>query len=106
MVVRSKERARLVGDAQMFGRRPGDGQAVEGGSAAADFIEDDETSLCRLIEDGGGFYHLHHEGRAAAREIIGGADTREQPVNDPDMCRFRRYKTSHLRENRDKGILA
>ena len=38
----------------------------------------------RLVEDRGGLDHLHHEGGAAAREIVGRADAREQPVDDAD----------------------
>ena len=90
----------------MLDRRPGDGEAVEGRRAAADLVEDHERALARLIEDGGGLHHLDHEGRAAAREIVGGADAREQPVDHADMRRARRHEAAHLRQHGDQRVLA
>ena len=59
---------------QMFNRRPGNRQAVIGGGATADFIENHQRPFGRLIENGSGFDHFDHEGRTAPRQIIGGAD--------------------------------
>ena len=80
--VRREQRAAAIGLVQVLDRRPGDRQAVEGRGAAADLVEDDERALARLVEDRRGLDHLDHEGRAPAREIVGGADAREQPVDD------------------------
>ena len=91
---------------QMLDRRPGDRQAVEGRGAAADLVENDEGARGRLIEDRGGLDHLHHEGGAAAREIVGRADPREQAVDDADPRRFRRHEAPRLGEHRDQRILA
>ena len=60
-------------------------KAVECGGAAADLVEDHQRARGRLVEDRGGLHHLDHEGRAAARQIVGGADPGEQPVDDADM---------------------
>ena len=72
---------------QMLDHGPGDREAVEGRGAAADLVEDDERAARRLVEDRGGLDHLDHEGRAAARQIVGGADPAEQPVDDADPRR-------------------
>ena len=65
-----------------------DRQAVVGRRAAADLVEDDEAALGRLVEDRRRLDHLDHEGRAPAREIVGRADAREQPVDDADTRRL------------------
>jgi hypothetical protein len=58
-----------------------------------------------LVEDRGGLDHLDHEGRASARQIVGGADAREQPVDDADAG-ARRHEGAHLRQERDQRVLA
>ena len=62
MKVRGEQRATAVRLVQMFDRRPGNRQAVEGRRATADFVKYDERAPRRLIEDGGGLHHFHHEG--------------------------------------------
>ena len=90
----------------MLDRRPGDGEAVEGGGAAADLVEDDERARAGLVEDGGGLDHLDHEGGAAAGEIVGGADAAEQAVDDADVGRLRRHVGADLGEDGDERVLA
>ena len=51
MVMRGEQRAAAVDLVQMFDRRPGDGEPVEGRGAAADLVEDDQGAVARLIED-------------------------------------------------------
>ena len=53
-----------------------------------------------------GLHHLHHEGGAAARQIVGGADAREQPVDDADPRPRRRHEAADLRQQRDQRVLA
>ena len=104
--MRGEQRARTVLLVQMFDRRPGDGEAVEGRGAAADLVENDEAPLRRLIEDRRRLHHLDHEGRAPARQIVGGADAAEQAIDDADMRALRRHERAHLREDRDQRVLA
>ena len=84
----------------------GDGQAVEGRGAAADFVENDQRALARLIEDRRRLDHFDHEGRAPAREVVGGADAREQAIDDADMGAPRRHEGAHLGQRRDQRVLA
>ena len=98
-----RQRLALV---QMLDRGPGDREPVEGGGAAADLVEDDKRALAGLVEDHGGLDHLDHEGGAAAREIVGGADAREQPVDDADAGAGRRHEGADLRQQRDQRVLA
>ena len=93
-----EQRPAAIDVMEMLDRRPGDRQAVEGRGAAADLIEDDEGALARLVEDGGGLDHFDHEGRAAARQIIGGADAAEQAVDDADARFCRGNEGAHLRQ--------
>ena len=83
--MRGEQRAAAIALVQMLDRRPGYGEPVEGRGAAADFVQNDQRALAGLIEDRRGLDHLDHESRVAARQIVGGADAREQPVDDADM---------------------
>ena len=91
VIMRGEQRAAAVDLVQMLDRRPGDREPVEGRGAAADLVEDDQRARARLVEDRRRLDHLDHEGRAAAREIVGRADAAEQPVDDADMGRPRRH---------------
>ena len=106
VIVRGEQAAAAIDLVQMLDRRPGDRETVEGRGAAADLVEDDQRARAGLVQDRGGLDHLDHEGRAPAREIVGGADAREQPVDDADMGRLRRHEGAHLRQHRDQRVLA
>ncbi len=85
VIVRREQGTAAVCVVQVLDRRPGDGQAVERRGAAADLVEDDNRSVeVALIQDVRRLDHLDHERRAAARDVVGGADAREQPVDDAD----------------------
>ena len=88
--MRREQAAAAIDLVQVLDRRPGDRKPVEGRGAPPDLVEDDERTRAGLVQDRRGLDHLDHEGRAAAREVIGGADAREQPVDDADMGARRR----------------
>src|ERR1700730_14621164 len=46
---------------EMFDDGPGDGEAVEGGGAAANFVEEHEARGRGVMEDGGDFAHFDEE---------------------------------------------
>ena len=105
VIMRREEGAAAVDVVEMLDRGPGDREPVEGRGAAADLIENDERALGRLVEDRRGLDHLDHEGRAPARQIVGGADPAEQTVDDADARRFGRDEGAHLRQHGDERVL-
>ena len=104
--VGGEQAAAAVDLVQMLDHRPGQRQAVIGGGAAADLVQDHEAARPGQVQDAGGLDHLDHEGRAAAREVVGGADAGEQPVDHADMGRSRRHEAAHLGQHRDQRVLA
>ena len=54
--------ARAIDLMQMFNTSPGNRQAIKSRCAATDLIEDDKRTRACLIENGGSFHHLNHEG--------------------------------------------
>ena len=91
---------------QMLDDSPGDAESVERRSAAADFVEQDQARRRGVIEDAGDFAHFDEERRTAAREIVGGADAREDAVDDREFCLPRGDEAAGLRHQRDQCGLA
>ena len=91
---------------EVLGHAPGDGEPVEGRGAAADFVEDDETAVGRVVEDGGGLVHLDHEGGLSAREVVARADTGENAVDQSDLGFSRGNEAAGLGEEDKEGDLA
>jgi hypothetical protein len=48
---------------------------------AAHFVDEDQTLGRGVAQDIGGLDHLDHEGRAPGREVVGGADAGEDPID-------------------------
>ena len=65
----------------VFQHRLGKALAVKGGGAPADLIQDEKALGGGLPQDLRDLAHLHHEGGAAAGEVVAGADAGEDPVN-------------------------
>ena len=91
---------------QMLNHGPGDGQAVEGRGAAADFVEQDQAARRRGVQDARGFRHFDHERGTPARKIVRRADTREDAVENRQLGFFRGNKAAHLCHQRDERRLA
>ena len=91
---------------EMFDDGPGDGEAVEGGGAAADFVEEDEAGGRGVMEDGGDFAHFDEESGAAAGEIVAGADAGEDAVGDRELGLARGNEGAHLGHQDDERGLA
>ena len=106
VVMGREQRAAAVDLVQMLDRGPGDRQPVEGRGAAADLVEDHQRLRAGLVQDRRGLDHLDHEGRAAARQVVGGADAAEQPVDDADPRRLGRHEGADLGQDRDQRVLA
>ena len=106
VIMGREEGAAAIDLVQVLDAGPGDRQAVESGGAAADLVEDHQRTLAGLVEDDGGLDHLDHEGRAAARQIVGRTDTAEQTVDDAEMGRLRGHEGADLGEHGDQRVLA
>ncbi len=91
---------------QMLGDRPGDGHAVISGGAAPDFIEQHQRSLGGAVQNRAGLAHLHHEGGLSARQIVGGPDACEQPVDRADARRVAGHEAAQLGQDDAQPDLA
>src|SRR2546425_4819219 len=84
VIMRGKDRLAPDAVVQTLGYGPRDRHAVVGRGATADLIEQDQASAGGGVQDRACLTHLDHEGRLAAHQVVGRADTREQPIHDPD----------------------
>src|SRR5690242_21806808 len=91
---------------EMLDDSPRDGQTVERGGAATDFVEKYEARRCGVIEDARDFAHLDKKGGTAARQIIAGADAREDAVRDREFRLACGNERAHLRHENDQCGLA
>ena len=57
-----EQAAAAINFVQVLDGGPGDGQPVEGGGAAADFVEDDQRAFAGLVQNCRRLHHLDHEG--------------------------------------------
>ena len=91
---------------QVFDNGPGNAQAVEGASATAEFVDEEQAAAGGVVEDIGGLVHLHHKGALAAGEVVGRAHTGEDAIDDADGSLARGDEAAHLRHQRDETHLA
>ena len=106
VIVRREEdlrpRAALV---EVLGHRPRDREAVEGGRAPPDLVEEDEAPRGGVPEDGRRLRHLHEERAVAARQVVLGADAREDAVHHPDPRAPGGHEAPHLGQQHDERRL-
>ena len=103
--MRGKQCPAAVFFMQMFNDCPSYRQTVKSRRTAANFIKNDKRAFIRLIQNAGGFDHLNHKGRTAARQIVRSADTGKNLVDNADMRAFAGNKGAHLRHNGNDGVL-
>ncbi len=104
--MRGEERACARVLLQMLDYGPGDGEAVEGGGAAADFVEQNEAGWRGVVENGGDFAHFDEERGAAAGEIVACANAREDAVDYGQLGLARGHERADLRHEDDERSLA
>ena len=80
-IMRGKQREGADFGGNERGAGPRQRQSVEGAGAAADFVHEHQAPGRGVIEDIGRLGHFEHEGRAAAREIVGRADAGEYAID-------------------------
>ena len=105
-VVRGKEREAAALHQQVARNRMGQRQAVEGGGTAADLVDQHERAFGGRVDDDGCLGHLHHEGGAAACQVVGCADAGEDPVDGADLAGCCRHEAAAPGQNGDQRRLA
>ena len=106
MVVGGEQRARaalLPGD--VLHRRPGDGQAVEGGGAAAHLVQNQQALGRGELQDGRHLAHLNHEGGLAAVEVVRRADAGEDAVGQRHIRALRGHEGADVGHQHDQRHL-
>src|SRR5207247_7277045 len=79
-----------------------DAEPIERRCPSADLIQNDETSLRRVVDDVRSFIHLDHESRLPTREIVIGADASENAIDQANLRAFRRDETADLRHQHNQ----
>ena len=105
-IVSGEEAEGFVFLQQVFGDGVREGEAVEGGGAASDFVHEDEGLVGGVVEDVGGFAHFDHEGGAVGGEVVGGADAGEDLVDGSDLGGIGGDEAAGVRHEDDVGDLA
>ena len=105
VIMGGEQGAAAIHRMQMLERGPGDRQPVIGRRAAADLVEDYKGFLGGAVQDRGRLDHLDHEGGTPARQVVGRADTAEQPVDHADDGGFRRNEKPGLCHHGNMGVL-
>src|SRR5262249_49052817 len=80
---------------------PSDGKAVEGGGAAADFVEEDEASRSGVSEDACDFGHFDEKSGTTAGEVVAGADAGKDAVGNRKLCLARGNEAADLCHEND-----
>ena len=106
--MRGEERARTAAAVvvDVFHYGPGYRDAVVGGGAAPQLVEEYQRAPAHVVEDGGGLVHLHHEGGFARRYVVAGAHAGENLVYQTDAGFLRGDIAAGLRHEGDEGRLA
>ena len=91
---------------QLLHHRPRDGQAVEGGGAAADLVQQHQATRREVVQDRRRLHHLDQERRLAAREVVLRAHAGEDPIDQPQPRRAGRHERAHLGQHDDVAGLA
>ena len=91
---------------EVFRHGPGQGEAVEGAGAPADLVQDHQAPGGGLVEDVGGFMHLHQKGALAPADVVHRAHPGEDAVHDADIGLGGGDKAADVGQEDDEGHLA
>ena len=90
----------------VFQHRPGNGHAVIGGGAPADFVQNQQAPGGGVFQNVGDLRHFHHKGGLPGGQVVAGADAGEDPVSKADFRRAGGDEGSHLGHQDDQRHLA
>ena len=97
-IVGGKQRVAAYLPGKVFGSSPGQGQAIKGAGATTNLVHQHQTVLGGVVQDVGGFGHFHHEGGAAAGDIVRGTHAGKNPVHGADHCPVGGHETAGVGE--------
>ena len=81
---------------EIFCHGPGNGEAIEGGGAPSDFVEEHQGAIAGVIQYVRRLVHLDHEGGLSGRQVIDGTHAGEDAIANTQPCRTRWHETAHL----------
>ena len=90
---------------EVFDDGPGQAESVERARAPPDFVQDDQAARRGIVQEICCFAHLDHECGLAAREIVAGADAREDAIDEVDARLGGRDKGAGVGEQRQQRHL-
>ena len=105
-VVRREQGEGADARGQILGAGARQREAVVGAGAAADLVHQHQTAGRGVVQDVGGFGHLHHEGRAPGGQLVGGADAGKDAVHGADARGAGGHVAAHVGEQHDQRNLA
>ncbi len=91
---------------QLLGAGPCQREAVVGAGAAANLVHQHQTAGGGVVEDIGGFGHLHHKGGAAGGEIVRRPDAGKDTVDGADAGAVGRHEGADMGQQHDERSLA
>ena len=106
MVVRRKQGARADAVMQILDHRPRQAHAVVGAGPPPYLVEDDQAAVGRVVQNVGDLLHLHQECAAPCGNVVGGADSGEDTVDEPDARGGGGDKRPNVRQQGDERRLA
>src|ERR1700754_2637510 len=90
---------------EVFRDAPGDGDAIVGGSAPPDLVQEDQATGCNIVDNAGCFVHFDHEGGFSTAEVVGGAYAGKDLIGERDPGCVAGDKAAHVRHEGDEGSL-
>ena len=106
MVVGSKERTRSRDVMQVFNNGTRNSEAIVGTGASTNLIQDNQAMPGSMVEDGGGLFHVYHEGALSRGDIILSTYAGKNAIDKAQACAASRHKTANLGQERNQGYLA
>ena len=94
VVVGGKKGTRASYVMQVFNDGAGDGQTIIRARASADFVKDNQAVLRCMVKDRRGLFHLDHKGAFSRGDVILGANTGKNAVDQSDTRAACGHKTA------------